>query len=338
LSKRRGNRKTDYERESRKLFLTTVLTLALSFSFLASILYSRWDGIVAAILSSKIAIHLCHAAQTLISSLGNITKAAISLFILFLIPYGIVGFLKNFFSGVHSICKVEKETPVIVARGQEKRISGHSVILVPSNKVFAFSTGLIEGKIYVSEALASSLSEEELETVILHEAGHVKYRHPLKKLFLWSILRPLIFIPRRNELFERFRLMTELAADQYAVKMGADPLVLAESIVKTARLNSSGEAPQSAYFSSKEVSRRVRALLEEDRNPSSEKKAASFKGQILTLASSLALIGLLVLIPSVHLPHGCVKRSHANSGKAYAAKNVSICTEVNCKYCNKCWR
>jgi len=93
-----------------------------------------------------------------------------------------------------------------------------AVAVVKNNKLTAYTIGLFNPKIIVSEALIVKLSHEQLEAVVLHELYHLRSRH-----LLWLLLSKLIsslffFIPLVEYLAQQLKTEFELAADAFVVE------------------------------------------------------------------------------------------------------------------------
>jgi beta-lactamase regulating signal transducer with metallopeptidase domain len=92
------------------------------------------------------------------------------------------------------------------------------VFLLDSDDCISFCTGFLSPRIYVSRAIVESLTAEELEALLLHERYHLTNRDPLRILLGELIVSGLFFVPVLRDLFKRYLVKKEIAADQYAIQ------------------------------------------------------------------------------------------------------------------------
>lgn len=121
---------------------------------------------------------------------------------------------------------------------------------VMSGEPIAYTDGIIRPSIHLSEGLVGELDDEQLKSVIAHEAAHVRHRDNLS-IFIALILRDFLFIlPLSHLLFNSYMKQKEFAADDLATKTTGDPVGLADAIVKVARLKvrSGTKCPAYATF------------------------------------------------------------------------------------------
>lgn len=79
--------------------------------------------------------------------------------------------------------------------------------------VYAFCSGLLRPKIYVSQGLLDTLTADEVEAVLIHELHHARRRDPLR-FFLSDLLARLApLVPVLATLDQWVRIRAELAAD-----------------------------------------------------------------------------------------------------------------------------
>jgi hypothetical protein len=105
------------------------------------------------------------------------------------------------------------------------------VNVVNTSDEFVFTTGLINPKIYISQKLLKTFSEEEYKVVIAHEKYHQKSFDSLKKFVLNIIYSMLLYFPGKKTLFENYDVLTELCADKHAegISKSRKPIVSALS-------------------------------------------------------------------------------------------------------------
>jgi hypothetical protein len=101
----------------------------------------------------------------------------------------------------------------------------------------AFTAGFWTPRVYVASELASMLSDDELQTVLAHEAAHVRRRDPLRLSALRFLACTLFYLPVLRRLADDAADEAEIAADDAALGegKGRDPLVLASALVEIAQ-------------------------------------------------------------------------------------------------------
>jgi len=98
-------------------------------------------------------------------------------------------------------------------------------------------TGLLRPQVLISRNVLESLSVDQMEAILSHEAAHHGSRDNLKRLLLLLTPDPIPFFNPLPMLDRHWAKFAEWAADDAAA--GADPhcrVVLAESLVRVARL------------------------------------------------------------------------------------------------------
>lgn len=113
-----------------------------------------------------------------------------------------------------------------------RRSWGIDYFIFPFLLPLALTAGLVKPKIFLSSALLKVLTQEELKTVLLHEAFHQKSRHPLKNLILSFLADLVFFLPVTNRLRKAFGLAGELRADFHGLDNGQDLSSLLSSLRK----------------------------------------------------------------------------------------------------------
>lgn len=91
---------------------------------------------------------------------------------------------------------IRKRLGKLVA-GMEKRKLGNTAVYVAPMPVTPFTTGIFRPKIVIPEILLEEYTQEELQTILLHEKTHIRSGH-LIFYFFWDILRALLWL---NPLF-----------------------------------------------------------------------------------------------------------------------------------------
>lgn len=132
-------------------------------------------------------------------------------------------------------------------------------LLVPSSLPFAFTGGVMRPRIYVSTVLWEHLSPREREAVLAHERAHVRRGDVWKRLLLELAghLGDPFFTSR---LRARWHAATEKICDGEAAGKLADPVPVAQALVRSARL---GLARPAGAFSFSSHDAGIRERVEE---------------------------------------------------------------------------
>ena len=193
----------------------------------------------------------------------------------------------------------------------------------------AFTMGLIHPVVYVSGGLTEELDEEELRAVLFHELYHAKKRDPLKAFLLTFIKDMFFFLPLGGYLLERFFVAKELAADEGAVAMSANPFALAGAIVKLLKAKNTHLSFAIPVVDRKAlVERRVKELLE----PGSGK--APLPSGIVVV--TILVAGLLLTSLALPLYAGSGRLEHCNHEYCLSKESVCPSDTTNCqKVCER---
>lgn len=126
------------------------------------------------------------------------------------------------------VCEPDAELRQVLAKLD---IEGRTVITHDIDRVYAFCSGLLRTRIFLSYGLLRLLSYDEIEAVLRHERHHLRRHDPLR-LFLGSLGASLSGVmPVLATLERRLRIQIELAADRESVSaVGVD--MLASALVK----------------------------------------------------------------------------------------------------------
>lgn len=105
-----------------------------------------------------------------------------------------------------------------------------------SSKAFVFTHGLLNPRIIISSTLMKKLSRKEFQTIILHEKMHTMSLDPLKKLIVKFINNSMFGLFGMNYLLKQYEQLTELAADEFAIRKVESTKPLLSSIYKITKL------------------------------------------------------------------------------------------------------
>lgn len=149
------------------------------------------------------------------------------------------------------------------------RLNGQLVLFENKTLCYAFTSGVLKPKIYLSTGLCSHLTTKELLAVTVHEACHTKDKAPLK-LFIVRMFHALnFFLPINSYLLNGYIAASEMAADDAALHTSGEPLELAGALVKLSRHNNMDILSSAVLFSKGTaiVEDRLRRLLSPETPP-----------------------------------------------------------------------
>ena len=110
---------------------------------------------------------------------------------------------------------------------------GENHFIIVSHPVpLAITMGLIQPKIVLSTGLMNLLNEAELEAVIAHEMAHLKSRDPFTIFFMTLCSSTFWYIPILKWLNQQYRILKELAADDYAIEKQETTVHLGSALLK----------------------------------------------------------------------------------------------------------
>lgn len=106
------------------------------------------------------------------------------------------------------------------------------VILVNDKSLFSFCCGIFSPFIVVSAGLVKSLTNKELEAVLLHEESHLISRDPIKVLIGKTFSSMFFFLPLFVDLRKNIEAVNELLADQWTISHQKNPVFLRGALKK----------------------------------------------------------------------------------------------------------
>lgn len=140
----------------------------------------------------------------------------------------------------------------------------------------AFISGFWQPVLILSRQLVVELDEEELTAVLAHEIAHCQ-RGDNRRTWLLVLLRDLLLFTGLSPLvFRHWEQLKEQLADGKAGNLGANPLALAQALLKTRRLNTplsgwrlalDNFLPLARLGGKGKLQQRIEALLEEEQLP-----------------------------------------------------------------------
>ena len=111
--------------------------------------------------------------------------------------------------------------------------------IIVTGDVFAraFTIGHRSPVLVVSEGLLRGLDDDELETVIAHELGHISRRDSFFNRALLFLKDIMFFVPLVNRVFRDYSLEKEKASDDFAVRLTDKPMAFAQALIKVWKLS-----------------------------------------------------------------------------------------------------
>jgi beta-lactamase regulating signal transducer with metallopeptidase domain len=172
--------------------------------------------------------------------------------------------------------------------GTELTDQAHPVVLVPGSPRLCVATGLRRRRVLLSSAITQALAPSLVDAALAHEHAHLRRHDPLLRVVLaWA---GLFSPPSSAALAQRaFAEAAEEACDAVAAS-SVDRFVLAESLVRMARITHRRVPATALAFCGATLERRVSLLLEGPARPSPSRVAPLATLSIL-LCTAAAIAG-----------------------------------------------
>lgn len=136
-----------------------------------------------------------------------------------IVGWAITGLVRLSWIASVEFAAVRRATRALYAQSTAAEISAGgravAVRVVPSDELFAFTTGLFVPTTYVSSRLVQTLPFDELQAVLLHEQSHVRCRDPLRT-WLAGLVTAGFFLPGGRRAATGYALFRESHADREA--------------------------------------------------------------------------------------------------------------------------
>ncbi|PKM80723.1 MAG: hypothetical protein CVU89_12355 [Firmicutes bacterium HGW-Firmicutes-14] len=129
---------------------------------------------------------------------------------------------------------------VLVSLCGKSGIRVPAVVVTGDRFARAYTMGWRSPVLVLSEGLLDSLDDEELETVVAHEIGHIKRGDSLLTWFMVFLRDLMFFNPLCYWIFKHFVSEKEMAADDFAVKLTNRPMAFGQALIKVWRLSPRG--------------------------------------------------------------------------------------------------
>ncbi|WP_138751423.1 M56 family metallopeptidase [Paenibacillus sinopodophylli] len=137
------------------------------------------------------------------------------------------------------------------------------IIVIDHEQAMAFTVGVRRPMVVLSSGLIDLLDEQELEAVIAHEAFHQSHYDSLKIFILQLISQSLWFIPLTRWSYHNYKLISELLADESAIRQTGSELGLGGALLKLIKKGFSDHpTPVLVYFSDGVVNYRLQQLID----------------------------------------------------------------------------
>lgn len=169
-------------------------------------------------------LHSVYICQQFINSISFKIPNFIGYLLLGLIIFVVIGGLYKALSVLFQIRQLKKNLIKYKQANRSlysllKKLSLEKIVMViDSEKPFAFCIGIHQQRIYISTALTKIMNTNELEAILLHEKYHLLKKDSLI-LFIASVLKTVFpFFPIISDLLAHYKINREIEADNYAVR------------------------------------------------------------------------------------------------------------------------
>lgn len=126
----------------------------------------------------------------------------------------------------------------------------------------AITMGLVRPRIVLSTGLIKFLTDDELKAVIYHEMYHAENRDPLKNFLMSLCSSTLWYIPILKWFNQKYRIVKELLADEFAIEKQATSVNLGSALLKMLKVGKQEKIPfVHASFADTSVNYRIEYLL-----------------------------------------------------------------------------
>ncbi len=193
------------------------------------------------------------------------------------------------FSGVQQVLRLTAASSLIrrLRSLVQKEVSSEGAAVLETAAPVALTAGLLTQGVYVSTGLIDALSPQQLEIVLAHERQHAAGRDPLWRAAV--ALASAVHLPgARRQVLADLHLACEQTCDEAAARLTGNRPLVAETILKVARLlQAYGEHQPKLIsgFGGHHVAARVEALLEDHSGARWAPPRLAWLGLALTLAA-----------------------------------------------------
>lgn len=220
--------------------LIFVSIAALGFGYIAFLITSFYK------VFSGCAMQIILLAQSLSEAEGNAQKLLSSPKFLFQIFAGIVLVLlwmKVVLAFFYFIKRVFKTNEFIKTLHIVKTRQNFSVLVFESSQHLVFTAGFLRPKIYISDLLLNKTNKDNMNTILLHEYFHRYQLDPLKNMIVDFLQRIFPTFPFKGSLFQSYKVLVELACDEYVEQKLQSKVPVIESLYSILSMQVNGSAP-----------------------------------------------------------------------------------------------
>ncbi len=190
----------------------------------------------------------------------------------------------------------------------------NKVLVVKSNKRYAFCLGVRNPNIYISTGLISQISLKEVEVVLRHEQYHLE-RHDTATQVIASVAHSLFFFfPLVGDLVKRYQIEREIEADRFAASYAGTKNTLVSALKKLLAFPSIEPVFAANISDQDTLEPRIYSLM----NQSYTKKYFKAKHLLITVFSTLVLVFI------VGIPVHAQEIHHENHDV------IMVCTDGEC--------
>lgn len=167
----------------------------------------------------------------------------------------------------------------------------NKVILIKSDKQFAYCLGIRNPKIYFSTGLQARLTLKELEAVLRHEQYHLE-NHDTVISVLASVAYSLFpFFPLVGDLIRKYRIDREIEADKFAVSKTGTVYPLISTLKKLLAVPTTGNVAVVAIAIQDTLEPRIYSLV----NKPYVRRQFRIHHLLITLFSLLIMASILMI-------------------------------------------
>lgn len=176
-----------------------------------------------------------------------------------------------------------KENTLTIDMNQTYNNGKNEIMVISHPSAIAITMGLVRPKIVISTGLMNLLNEDELAAVMYHEIYHKESRDPLKIFLISLCSSTLWYLPILKWFNQKYRIVNELLADEFAIEKQATSVNLGSALLKMLKVGKQERMPFAyASFADTSVNYRIDYLL----NP--------FKDIEFKLPLSVSILSLII--------------------------------------------
>jgi hypothetical protein len=172
-------------------------------------------------------------------------------------------------------------------------------------------TGIVRTRIFLSARVLAACGPAEIAAVVEHERGHLRAADNFKRLLLRACPGALRCGSHDRALEHAWSVVTEDAADAFAIRRGVEGLDLASALVAIVRLGPapSLDAPVSPFHEGDDLERRVRRAVDPMEPPEAPLALGLLRAVVLALP--LAVLLTAAIPGTLYAVHQFVERGVA---------------------------